>query len=366
MKVVVVGAGVIGCAIAYELASRGARVQLVDMRGAGQGATRASAGILAPRIEGHIPALLTLGLQSLALYDEFILRVSKDAGRSIEYGRTGTLQVARAEGEAAALRAQAGELGRAAVSHALLDGDSVRRMEPSLSGVLTAGLSIPEHGYVRVPSLIAALGAAGRRWGVESLEAAVARIDPDSAGAQVGLTLGSGDRLHADAAVLCAGSWSGRVAMPEPPVPVRPIRGQLVHLWLDRPLLTRVVWGDGCYLVPWNDGSLLVGATTEDVGFDERSTEEGIHRLKEAAFELLPAAREASVAEVRVGLRPATSDELPLIGASPTMRGVYHASGHYRSGVLLAPLTAGLLADLMMDGRRGPALDLVRPDRFLL
>jgi glycine/D-amino acid oxidase-like deaminating enzyme len=160
----------------------------------------------------------------------------------------------------------------------------------------------------------------------------------------------------ADAVVVAAGAWSGD--------PVRPVRGQLVHLKLDQPPLTRVAWGADCYAVPWNDGSLLVGATVEEVGFDESSTPDAVRSLAQAAAALVPAARGARVHEVRVGLRPATPDGLPAIGRSSTMPSVFYATGHYRTGVLLAPLTAALIADLVLEQREDPALALVRPDRL--
>ena len=146
--------------------------------------------------------------------------------------------------------------------------------------------------------------------------------------------------------------------------PVRPVRGQLLHLHFDRRPLGRVVWGTDCYLVPWRDGSLLVGATVEEVGFDETATAGGVKRLLESSAELLTNTPDARFEAVRVGLRPGTPDELPLIGPSSTMPGVYYATGHYRNGVLLTPLTAKLVADLVLEGRQDPNLELVRPDRF--
>jgi glycine/D-amino acid oxidase-like deaminating enzyme len=125
-----------------------------------------------------------------------------------------------------------------------------------------------------------------------------------------------------------------------------------------------VVWGADGYLVPWEDGRLLVGATVEDVGFDESVTTEGVQRLLECVQALLPAARSAKCEGARAGLRPATPDELPIIGASSTMPGVYYATGHYRNGVLLAPLTAIMVADLILNGYEREGLALVRPERF--
>ena len=131
--------------------------------------------------------------------------------------------------------------------------------------------------------------------------------------------------------------------------PVRPVRGQLLHLRFASPPLSRIVWGSTSYLVPWADGSVLVGATVEDAGFDESVTVAGVCQLLESAVDLLPAARSATFEGARAGLRPATADELPIIGRSSTMRGMYYATGHYRNGVLLAPLTAAMIADLVLD-----------------
>ena len=151
MKVTIVGAGIVGYAIAYELAARGAQVRLVDARGSGQGATRASAGVLAPYIEGHSAALLRLGLCSLDHYDSFIARVAADAQRPIEYRRSGTLQVARSDGEARQLEQAARVLATSGAAHTYLDGDAARRLEPSLAEGLRAGCSFPSTGMSACP-----------------------------------------------------------------------------------------------------------------------------------------------------------------------------------------------------------------------
>src|SRR5258708_15311491 len=168
---------------------------------------------------------------------------------------------------------------------------------------------------------------------------------------------------HADAVVLAAGAWTNAIDGIRTP-PLRPIRGQLLHLgWTGRPI-SSIVWGPECYIVPRIDGTLLVGATVEDVGFDERTTAAGVRDLLDAACELLPEGWGATFIEARAGLRPVTPDELPAIGVDPGVPGVVHASGHYRNGVLLAPITARLVADWIVDGTRDPALDAFRPDRF--
>ena len=356
------GGGIIGHAVAYELASRGVRVRVIDPRGPGQGATRASAGVLAPHIEGHSEELLRLASCSLGHYDSFVARVAADSQQPIEYRRTGTLQVAQDEQESQELSRAARRLEISQVSHTLLEGDAVRHLEPALGPGITAALLVPHHGYVGVAALMSALVEASSRHGVTCSVAGVQRIERAARGLELTTTAGT---ITADAVVVAAGSWSGGISMaPGAPPPVRPIRGQLVHLRFPEPPVSRVIWGTRGYLVPWQDGSLLVGATSEDVGFDERATAAGVQGLLERAGELVPAARTARFVEVRVGLRPLTADELPVIGASSTMRGVYYATGHYRNGVLLAPLTALMMADLMLDGRERQEHAAVRPDRF--
>lgn len=362
MNVTIVGGGIVGCAIAYELASRGAQVRIIDPRGTGRGATYASAGVLAPYVEGHSEALLRLAVCGLDHYDGFIARVSGDARRRIEYRRTGTLQVARNEREARQLVDATRSLGAAQVPHMYLDGDAARELEPALSRDICAALLVPQHGYVAVPALMAALWDAASRHGVTLSTARVERIDPANRSLRLTTTEGT---VSAEAVVIAAGSWSSDVSIAAaPPAPVRPIRGQLVHVRCAEPPVSRVIWGVSAYLVPWQDGSVLVGATSEDVGFDESATAAGVRDLIEGATDIVPAVRTARFDEVRVGLRPLSGDELPLIGASSTMRNVYYATGHYRNGVLMAPLTAVLVADLLLDGRERPELALTRPDRF--
>ena len=358
MNVVVIGAGVVGCAVAHELAARGAAVRLLDMRDVGQGATRASAGVLCPHIEGHAAPLLALGTRSLDLYDGFIARVREDSGEAVEYRRTGTLEVALTDEEAAALRAQAARHAASGLEHRYLDGREARDLEPALSASVAGALLVPAHGYVGVQGLTRALAAAavGRGATFERVPA-IRRVAQDGAHVLV-------DDSHADAVVIAAGSWSQGISAAGTHPPVKPIRGQLLHLGFSTPPASRVIWGADCYLVPWESGSLLVGATVEDVGFDEGATAAGVRDLLDGACELLPAAWSAWFHEVRVGLRPATPDELPIIGRSSRAPGVVYATGHYRNGVLLAPLTAAAVADLVLEGRETPEVAVTSPERF--
>jgi glycine oxidase len=360
VDITIVGAGVVGCAIAHELASRGANVRVLDRRGVGQGATRASAGVLAPNIEGHFPPLLRLGLCSLELYDAFIRRVRADSRESFEYERCGTVQVACDDREAEDLRRTAERLAAKQIPHTVFDGAMTRQIEPALAERITTALLIPSHGYVAAGSLTARLRVAAQERGASFSMTDVHRLDCGATRLRIGTAEGPVDT---DVVIIAAGSWSGQLSMPAPP-PVRPIRGQLLHLGFTHRFASHVIWGSQCYIVPWQDGSLLLGATVEDVGFNEDATVEGVRHLLDQGCRLFPQLATARFREVRVGLRPVTPDELPVIGPSSTMPGVFYATGHYRNGVLLAPLTAKLLADLILDDRKGAELELVRPDRF--
>jgi glycine oxidase len=363
--IIVIGAGIIGCAVAYELARRGASVEVIDERTVGMGATQASAGILAPYSEAHDTSpLFDLTVRSLNLFDGFVERVSSDSGMTIAYRRTGTLDVATDEAGMRTLRVRADALARRGIAADLLDGAAARLQEPHLTGDVVAGLLITAHGFVAANDLARAVAMAARQRGAQLVEQRrVKRIGRANGDIVLETDRGS---LQADAVVLAAGSWSAAIVIDgvATRVPVRPVRGQLVYLAWNGSPLRRVVWSPRCYLVPWDDGTVLVGATMEEAGFDERVTVAGVRDLLEAASEITPQASRAGFAGARVGLRPGTSDDLPVIGASHVVPNLMYATGHFRNGILLAPLTAQLVADAMIDNHVDPALAAVRPSRF--
>ena len=365
-QVVVVGAGIIGCGVAYELARRGARVQVVDRREVGQGATQASAGVLAPYLSSHEGSpLVELGSRSLALYDEFVAHVVEDSGSTVQYARTGTLEVATDDASLFRLQSQGHTCAADGVDAEILDAAAAHDAEPQLGEGILGGLLVRSHGFVVAADLARALRRAAGAHGVSFVTSTtVGKVARKSEGLVVET---SHDSLSCDSVVLAAGSWSGQVEVEgADALPVRPVRGQLLYLGWPTHRLSRVVWGPECYLVPWGDGSVLAGATLEDVGFDERATVEGVQQVLRAAREIAPAVGKSWFKTVRVGLRPGTPDELPIVGQSAHLPGLVYASGHYRNGILLAPLTASLVADLVLDtdGLDDPAFQTMAPSRF--
>lgn len=360
--VVVVGAGIVGCAIAHALARAGHSVRVVDSRATARGATQASAGVLAPYIEGHESGVLCqLGQRSLDLFDALVADVSGDA--SLFYERRGTIEVALDVVAVTRLQRTAEALRASGVDAEWLDPAALARLEPAASIGVRGALLVPGHGFVAAAAMAAALEASAVGRGARfDAGVQVTRIAAAPAG-RVMITTGTGV-LEAETVVLAAGGWSRQIAIEgAAEVPVTPIRGQLLHLALPARRLSRVMWGPHGYLVPWPDGSVLVGATVEDVGFDERSTVAGVASLLEAATALVPELATATFVGVRVGLRPAGPDELPMVGRSAAVPGLIYATGHYRNGVLLAPLTAALVTQIVEGASDDAALSLLDPRR---
>jgi glycine oxidase len=341
--VVVVGAGIIGCAVARELARRGASTLVLEARDVGAGATQASAGVLAPFIEAPAEGpLQSLTVESLTLYDEFVSSAARESGASIEYRRCGTLEVAHDPAAAVRLRRLAQWVASKGVKAEWVDAAGVSGMEPGLAPT-HGGLLVPSHGYVRASQLTHALALAAQRHGAEVRVGA--RVDDMSFAADRATVHVAGEAHGAKTVVVAGGSWSTQLS---PEADVTPVRGQLLQVAWQGPPVGRILWSERCYLVPWIDGSLLVGATVENAGFDERVTPGGLQELLNAAIAVLPDLANATFLDARVGLRPATANGLPIIRRSRVNRSLIYATGHFRNGILLAPITARVVADLIM------------------
>lgn len=363
-SVIVVGAGIVGCTVAYELAKAGARVQVLEPRAPGQGATRASAGILAPFIEGHGSKLLRdLGKRSLDMYEPFMSRLRADSGHELIYTRNGTFELAFSPDDVSRLRELSDWLGTQQIESRWVEPSGFAEFEPQAAPSAAGALWIPTHGFVGVTSLTLAAKAASEKFGAYfSTATGAIRIFPLPSG-QVGVHTADAS-LEADRVILAAGSWSSQITVENAdPVPVKPIRGQLIQLQSTPGAIHRVIWGPDGYLVPWPDGSVLVGSTVEDVGFDEAHTPEAVERLRAVAASLVPSLASAEMSSVRTGLRPKGPDDVPIIGRSQIVPGLIYATAHYRNGVLFTPLTVELVRDLVFDLATDPALQDLDPGR---
>ena len=373
--VVVVGAGAIGLASAWRLAARGAAVTVVDPAPGG-GASTVAAGMLAPVTESRIgeEALLALGMASWALWPSFAAEVEAAAGTPVGYRADGTLVAALDADDRRLLDELVERQRRLGLEVTTLRGREARALEPALAPGVRAGAVAAGERSVDPAALHAALLTASRAAGVDVREGAVERVlvsgdGPD--GRATGVVLAGGEMVAAPTVVLAAGSWSGRLAgVPDAArPPVRPVRGEVVTVRPpgDEPLLARtlrgLVHGFTIYLVPRADGRIVVGATVEEKGFDTTVTAGGAYALLRDALALVPGLDDAELVGVRAGLRPGSPDDMPMIGAT-AVPGLVVATGHYRNGILLTPITAEAVAAAVAGEPVPEAVVACDPRRF--
>ena len=338
-------------------------MQVLETRAPGQGATRASAGVLCPYIEGHDAKLRDLGARSLAMYDAFIDSLRADSGRELVYQRNGTFEIAFNDADVTRLTAQSLLLRELNVEFKWVQPAAFDDFEPLVSKQALGALLIPVHGFVGATALTLAAMAAAQKFGARFVNEIGAIRIHSLPGNRVGVQTSS-SRWDADHVVLATGSWSSQITIDgADPVPVKPIRGQLIQLESSAGAIRRAVWSPNGYLVPWPNGTVLAGATIEDVGFDESHTDSAVKALQRAAAEMVPSLADAPITNVRTGLRPRGPDDVPMIGPSRAVPGLFYATAHYRNGVLLAPLTAQLIRDLVLGTRIDSALRDLDPAR---
>lgn len=353
--VIVVGAGLIGLAIAFELAERGAAVRIYDRGEPGRAASWAGAGMLAPYTEDVADeALLALGVTSLAQYPAFIERVRSASGIDPRLHLDGVVHAAYEEGQLERLRRHARRLNGEGVSFDLLDRSSLLSCEPWLGADVLGGLCIQGEGYVDNRRLGRALAAACVARGVTVAHASCVAVECDERRV-LGIRTNVGFTA-AHAVVNACGAWAAQLdGVPRACVPpVEPIKGQMLALSVPVGLVRRPTWLPGAYLVPRDDGRLLIGATVERTGFDTTVTADGVHGLLHNALAGAPSLAGFAVSESWAGLRPGTPDGRPFLGVTP-IEGLLLATGHHRNGILLAPATSRSIADLL-EGKGGDHL----------
>ena len=367
--VVIVGAGVVGLGLGWRLAQRGADVSLFDRAVAGSGASSAAAGMLAACAEAEPgeEALVRLGRLSQSLWPQFAAELEHVSGIAVDLRCEGTLVVALTADDQARISHHLAFQKSLGLPVEWMSAAEVRRREPHLAPGLAGALFSSEDHQVDNRKLVAALHRAALAAGARIHERCGVQqiiVDQDRA---VGVELEDGSRVGADVVVLAAGAWSrgigGLPTAMRPPV--RPIKGQSLALQMApaAPLLAHVVWGPNVYLVPRLDGRLILGATVEEKGFDATLTAGGMLALIEAAWRLVPAIEDLPLLETWVGHRPGSRDDAPILGRSP-LEGLVYATGHHRNGILLTPVTADLVTNVVLDGRVDPAIAAFGLDRF--
>jgi glycine oxidase len=366
--VVVIGAGVIGLGIAWRLAAAGCRVSVYDRGKAARGASWAAAGMLAAAAEAEPgeERLLPLTLESQRLWPAFARDLEAASGIAVEYRDEGTLVVAINRDDAAALHHSLEFQARLGLEVEWLNAAETRRREPHLKPGIAGAVWSPKDHQVENRQLGRALVAACQGAGVRLHERCPVHEVVVREGRACGVESDRG-REPADVIVLAAGAWSreiGGIPAAELP-PVRPIKGQMLALRMDRkaPLVRHVLWLPNAYLVPRLDGRLVIGGTVEERGFDTALTAGGLLALLEGAWRAVPAIEELPVAETWVGFRPGSRDDAPILG--PTgIDGLVVATGHHRNGILLTPVTAQGMSTLILSGRLPERLRPFAPSRF--
>lgn len=367
-EVIIIGGGVIGLAVARALALRGVRdVLLIERSGLGAESSSAAAGMLAPQAEANrAHEFFFLTCRSRDLYPAFAAALLEETGIDIELETTGTLYLAFTEHDVDELERRFDWQTRAGLPLARLSAADVRKLEPAIDENVRAALEFPLDTQVENRRLISALAAANERLGVRmEVGTAVTSLKIER-GQFTGLETSRGF-IATDRAVIAGGAWSSLIGASDivlPKLRIKPVRGQMLCFEAQPQVSRHVVYSPRGYIVPRRDGRLLAGSTTEHAGFEKRVTAAGIHSILTAALEISPRIASLPLTDSWAGLRPRAADTLPVLGPCAEIGGVFYATGHYRNGILLAPVTGEIIAGAIVDGVFPPALDIFSPDRF--
>jgi glycine oxidase len=368
---IIVGGGLIGSAIAFELAGEKLRVVVIDRQEPGREASWAAAGMLSPGPDSpEAVPLVPLGKQSLQLYPEFIAGVEEASGMAVSFARQGTFEIFAGPQSERARDSMVEQYRRLELAIQTISPEAARKVEPSLGPAAAAVAWLPDEATVD-PRLLtqAVLGGAERR-GAEIRPGCAVDSLSFRDGACAGV-VADGEKIEAAFVVIAAGSFCGTISDCVSGIegnlaryaPVRPVRGQMVALRSECVKLRKVLRSSRGYLVPRPDRRIIAGSTLEDAGFVKQVTPEGIRGILDSAVELAPALADAKIVEQWAGLRPDTPDHLPIIGPTE-ISGLVMATGHYRNGILLAPVTAKIVRDSIVNGKAGFSAENFSPLRF--
>ncbi|HEY1275690.1 MAG TPA: glycine oxidase ThiO [Thermoleophilaceae bacterium] len=363
---VVIGAGLIGLACARRAAERGMSILVVDRASEpGAGASGVAAGMLAPVTEADFgeEGPLRVNLAARERWPAFAAELEERTGLPTGYRETGAVVVAADRDDAEALRRLHGFQRSLGLDAEWLPPSRCRRLEPGLSPRIAGGILAPQDGVADPAAVVTALRAAFQAAGGE-LALGLTVEEVETAGGRVSGVLTAAGTISCEQVVVAAGCWSPSLAPGGPPV--RPVKGQILELRVRGGMpepCSRIVRSPRCYLLARGDGRVVLGGTMEEQGFDTTVTADGVYRLLEAAWEVLPEVSELELTAARAGLRPGTPDNAPVVGPGEA-EGLVWATGHWRNGVLLTPLTGDAVADLLAGGELPDELDGLAPERF--
>jgi glycine oxidase len=373
--VLIVGGGLIGGSIAFELATEKLRVAVLDRDVPGREASWAAAGMLSPGPDSsEASALVALGKESLRLYPEFIAAIEQASHKSTDFTRQGTFEVFRGAAAENARNKMVAEFHHLGLTAAALSASEARKQEPSLGAQAEAIAWLPEEATVDPRLLVEAVLETARQRGAEIRSHCPVGALLYEGNACAGV-MASGEKIAAKQVVVAAGSFCGTISDPahdpdshrQPQLcqyaPVHPVRGQMLALRSPTVQLKKVLRSQYGYLVPRRDGRIIAGSTLEDAGFVKQVTPQGVRQILDAALELAPALTDAKIVEEWSGLRPGTPDLLPIIGPTD-IAGLWIATGHYRNGILLAPATAKIMRDWIVTGKSNFNVESFSPLRF--
>jgi glycine oxidase len=363
-NVVVIGGGVIGLSIARALTLRGVRnVTVIDKDDFGREASWAAGGILAPQVEANAADdFFRLAHASRDLYPAFAKDLQLESGIDVELDTTGTLYVALTEEQESELRRRYRWQQSEGLEVEWLTRDEVRALEPCLSEDVRCALRFPNDFQVENRRLVEALLASNRKSGVSLIDHCAANQVSVAGGKVRGVETSQGF-IGSQCVVLAAGAWSSMLD-PSKILQVEPIRGQMLCFRSQPQIARHVIYGARGYLIPRRDGRLLAGSTSEHAGFDKRVTDEGIAAIKSMALEIAPELTTLPLMDTWAGFRPRALDDLPVLGRSGDIDGVWYATGHYRNGILLAPITGKLIAEAITSGKVPGLMTAFSPERF--
>ncbi|HEV2828267.1 MAG TPA: glycine oxidase ThiO [Pyrinomonadaceae bacterium] len=360
--VVIIGGGVIGLSIARELARRGEReVTLVERGELGAEASWAAGGMLGPQVEADRPDdFFRLACASRDLYPEFAGALLAETGVDVELDKTGTLYLGFTSSDELEMRRRFDWQVKAGLQIEWLAGDEARQLEPNISPHVRCALRFPNEYQVENRRVLQALAVSTRKLGVSLVTNCTVNSVRSEKGKVAGVETSSGF-IGSPVVIVSAGAWTSQITPAH--VQIDPVRGQMLCFNAHQ-FARHVIYSPRGYLVPRRDGRLLAGSTSEHAGFDKRVTDDGAQSIKSMAFEIAPRLADFSLIDSWAGLRPRAEDNFPVLGPDEEVAGLSYATGHYRNGILLAPITAKLLADSIIENTAPTVLRSFSPQRF--